>query len=95
MVLLLYIVLELMGSLVAILEKHSEDIQGDQRKISMMETKLAEIQKANCEVKKQQEKNVLLEAEKKKLVKKVDELEGQLHQHMYQAYLLNLRPPMG
>ena len=61
-----------------------------------MEDKVVAIEKTNkYQVEEQKQKNVLLEEEKKKLTKKVDELEDKLQQHMYRAHLLTLLPPIG
>ena len=61
-----------------------------------MEAKLVAVEEVHTnQVKEQKEKNVFLEDEKKKLANKVDELDNQLQQHMYQAHLLTLLPPVG
>ena len=64
--------------------------------IAGVEAKLVAFEEVHDDqVKEQEKKNVFLEDEKQKLAEKVDELEDQLQQHMYQAHLLTLLPPIG
>ena len=59
-----------------------------------MEAKLVAVEKTHgYQVNEQKQKNVFLENEKKKLAKKVDELDQQVQQH--RAHLLALLPPIG
>ena len=64
--------------------------------IAGVEAKLVAVEEVHGNhIKELIKKNVFLEDEKKKLEKKVDELDDQLQQHMYQAHLLSLLPPIG
>ena len=73
----------------------------DQIKMAVLEAKLATVEKAyredhekhTLQIHERQRENALLQDEKKKLAKKMDELEGEVQQHS--AHLYSLVPAQG